>query len=172
MSTCRRVLRDRARSALFFKQSEHVFRLGLRFEIPTTRLHVEQKNMRSRSFTHAFRRLHVSQGKRRVSCARRKVLVDEPRGFLAPRCAHAQHILCTDASRFHRRDEVFIYYKFLKYGQANGVNCGDVFAQCGGDPAPAYGVSFLRARRVAAVARDVADTDAVARDVADLRETQ
>jgi len=68
---------------------------------------------------------------------------------------------------------VILYYKFLKYGQASGifVNCGGVFAQCGGDPASAYGVSFLRAHRVAAVARDVADTDAVARDVADERET-
>ena len=55
-STCRRALRDRARSALFFKQLEHVFRLGLRFETPTTRLHVEQKNMCA-SLTHA--RTHV-----------------------------------------------------------------------------------------------------------------
>jgi hypothetical protein len=45
VSTFRRVLYNRARSALFFKQFEHVFRLGLRFAFSTKRLHVEQKNI-------------------------------------------------------------------------------------------------------------------------------
>jgi len=70
VSTCRRALRDRARSALFFKQIEHVFRLGLRFEIPTTRLHVEQKNMRARS------RTKVNDERARRERARRRMRVD------------------------------------------------------------------------------------------------
>lgn len=42
-----RTLQDRARSALLFKQLEHVFRFGSRFVSSKRRLQVEQKNIRA-----------------------------------------------------------------------------------------------------------------------------
>ena len=87
VSTCRRALRERARSALFFKQIEHVFRLGLRFEIPTTRLHVEQKNMRARSRTKMNDDERASRARSYAQSARR---LPDPSRCLA--------ILCTSVS--------------------------------------------------------------------------
>ena len=70
-----RALRVRARSALFCKQLEHVFRLGLRFASSLKRLHVEQKNIREcdRSLTYDN---NAHQSKRLATCYTHAYLVD------------------------------------------------------------------------------------------------